>query len=92
MIDGYTENKIIEMAIHIIKNGTTLRETAAVFKISKSSVFRYIDEILVDLNRSLYIDVRKVLEYNKVVRSMRGGMATKRRWSNENERKSNCKR
>ena len=90
MINEYTENKIIEIAKYIIKNSSTLRETAAVFKISKSSVFRYIDVVLVDLNRSLYIDVRRVLDYHKVVRSMRGGMATRRRW--DSERKSNCKR
>ena len=80
MINEYTENKIIEIAKYIIKNESTLRETAAVFKISKSCVFRYIDDVLVDLNRSLYLDVRKVLDYHKVVRSMRGGMATSRRW------------
>ena len=83
MINEYTENKIIEIAKYMIKNESTLRETAAVFKISKSSVFRFMDEVLVDLSRSLYLDVRKVLDYHKVARSMRGGMATKRKWSNE---------
>jgi putative DeoR family transcriptional regulator (stage III sporulation protein D) len=90
MINEYTENKIIEIAKYMIKNESTLRETAAVFKISKSSVFRFMDVVLVDLNLSLYLDVRKVLDYHKVVRSSRGGMATRRRWKNES--KSNFKR
>ena len=86
MINEYAENKIIEIAKYIIKNESTLREAAAVFKISKSCIFRYIDEVLVDLNRCLYLDVRKVLDYHKTVRSMRGGMATRRRWKNESSR------
>ena len=83
MINEYTENKIIEIAKYIIKNESTLRETAAVFKVCKSSIHRFMSSVLIDLNYSLYIEVRKVSEHHKKVRSMRGGMATSRRWKNE---------
>ena len=72
------------LATYIIETKSTVRQTAKKFNISKSTVHKDISERLEKVNPSLARDAKKVLEINKAERHIRGGMATKRKYSHEN--------
>ncbi len=75
------EQRAIVLAEYIIQNKTTVRNTAKKFGISKSTVFVDVSERLKKINPSLYNEVRKILDINKAERHIRGGMATKQKFS-----------
>lgn len=77
---GNIEERAVLLAQYIIENKTTVRAAAAKFGISKSTVHKDISERLPQFNRSLYLQVREVLDVNKAQRHIRGGMATRRKY------------
>ncbi|HZJ58317.1 MAG TPA: sporulation transcriptional regulator SpoIIID [Clostridia bacterium] len=81
----YIEERVIEIACYIIETGATVRETAKVFKVSKSTVHKDVSERLPKVNQTLWAGVKKVLDQNKAERHIRGGRATKIKYQLENE-------
>lgn len=77
-MEEHVIKRVILVSNYIIKNKTTIRATAKHFNVSKATIQMDISERLLELNKNLYDDVRKVVEYNKSVRHIRGGQATKR--------------
>lgn len=71
------EKRAQELAVYIIENRTTIRDAAKRFGISKSTVHKDLSERLSHCNRSLYIQVKQILDINKAERHIRGGIATK---------------
>ena len=69
------------MAVFIIENNATVRDTAKKFGISKSTVHKDVSERLLKVNPKLAGEARKVLEVNKSERHIRGGLATKEKYS-----------
>ena len=83
------DERACELAVYIIESGATVRAAAEHFKISKSTVHKDISHRLLYINRSLYNQVRKVLDNNKALRHIRGGLATKEKYkSMKNAQKS----
>ena len=76
------------LATYIIETKSTVRATAKKFNISKSTVHKDISERLEKVNPSLASEAKKVLEINKAERHIRGGMATKRKYSHDNPKAS----
>lgn len=76
----YIEQRAITLAKYIIENGSTVRETAKNFGISKSTVHKDVGIRLERINKCLYVRVKDVLEKNKSERHIRGGMATKKKY------------
>jgi putative DeoR family transcriptional regulator (stage III sporulation protein D) len=79
-LKGNIEERAVSLAQYIIENKTTVRAAAVKFGISKSTVHKDISERLPQFNRSLYLQVRRVLDVNKAQRHIRGGMATRRKY------------
>ena len=80
---GYSiEERAIELAHYIIDSKDTVRGAAKKFGISKSTVHKDVSERLKKINPSLAKQVRVILDENKAERHIRGGMATKRKYSN----------
>lgn len=71
------------LAEYVIENGATVRNTAAHFGISKSTVHKDLAYKLKYYNTALYAEVKTVLEKNKSERHIRGGEATKRKFMNK---------
>lgn len=71
------ERRLEQIALYMVKNSATVRDTANQFGISKSTVFKEVNNRLVDYDFQLYMEVQKVLEHNKSERHMRGGLATR---------------
>ena len=74
------EERSERLAQYIIENRTTVRAAAQKFGISKSTVHKDISERLPQFNRSLYLQVKEVLEVNKAQRHIRGGIATRKKY------------
>lgn len=72
--------RVITLAVYIIENGATVRDTAKRFGISKSTVHKDVTCRLREFNCGLYEQVRTVLEQNKSERHLRGGLATREKY------------
>jgi putative DeoR family transcriptional regulator (stage III sporulation protein D) len=79
-VKGLPEERASELAQYIIQNNATVRQAAAKFGISKSTVHKDVTDRLRLTNRRLYEEVKTVLEENKAERHIRGGMATKAKY------------
>ena len=77
------EERACMLAQYIIDSKDTVRGTAKKFGISKSTVHKDVSERLIHINKVLALEVRKVLDENKAERHIRGGMATKLKYSRE---------
>ncbi len=75
------ENRAKLFANYIVENKATVRATAKRFGISKSTVHKDVAERLEKFNPSLAQEAKKILEINKSERHIRGGMATKIKYS-----------
>ncbi len=78
------EERCIRVGQYIAETGATVREAAHHFGISKSSVHKDMNERLPRLSATLGNQVRQVLCYNKSVRHLRGGEATRRKYESRN--------
>jgi putative DeoR family transcriptional regulator (stage III sporulation protein D) len=79
-LKGNTWDRAIRLAEYIIETKNTVRKTAAVFGISKSTVHKDVTERLKHINPPLCREVALVLEQNKQERHMRGGEATRMKY------------
>lgn len=75
------EERAIELAQYIIDSKDTVRGAAKKFGISKSTVHKDVSERLKKINPNLAKKVRIILDENKAERHIRGGMATKLKYS-----------
>ncbi len=74
------EERAAALALYLIENRTTVRAAAKKFGISKSTVHKALSERLPVYNRTLYLQVKEILEENKAQRHIRGGLATRRKY------------
>ena len=74
------EQRAEELAVYIIENRATVRAAAKKFGVSKSTVHKDLQDRLPQFNRSLYLQVKEVLEVNKAQRHIRGGNATRAKY------------
>ena len=74
------EDRACALAVYIIENGATVRSAAKHFGISKSTVHKDLSQRLPQYNKTLYQQVRQVLNFNKAERHIRGGQATREKY------------
>lgn len=75
-----TWDRAIRLAEYIVETKNTVRKTASVFGISKSTVHKDVTERLKHINPPLYREVGIILEQNKQERHVRGGEATRQKY------------
>lgn len=76
----YIQKRVLEICTYILETQSTVRQAAQMFDVSKSTVHKDMTERLPSLNKDLANQVRKVLEYNKSERHLRGGEATRKKY------------
>ncbi|MGN0471810.1 MAG: sporulation transcriptional regulator SpoIIID [Lachnospiraceae bacterium] len=76
----YIEERAVSVAEYIIESNATVRQTAKVFGISKSTVHKDVTQRLKDMNPALAREARLVLDKNKSERHIRGGIATREKY------------
>ena len=74
------EKRACDLAVYMIETGATVRSAAKHFGISKSTVHKDLTQRLENVNRTLYIQVRQILDRNKQERHIRGGIATRKKY------------
>ena len=79
------DERAIELAQYIIDSKDTVRGAAKKFGISKSTVHKDVSERLCNINPVLASEVREILDENKAERHIRGGMATKLKYSHKDK-------
>ena len=79
------EERCEAVANFVIENKATVREAGKKFGISKSTVHKDITEKLSKFNPTLYSQVCSILELNRLERHIRGGEATKRKYSKKKD-------
>ena len=81
------EQRACKLAVYIIETGATVRATAKRFGISKSTVHKDLSYRLPQYNKTLYHQVRRVLDENKAQRHIRGGMATREKYQKRQQKR-----
>ena len=76
--DERLSQRAISLANYMIENKSTVRQAAKIFGVSKSTVHKDLTERLENIDSSLAIEVRKILDLNKSERHIRGGMQQKK--------------
>ena len=76
----YIEERVLEVAAYVLETGSTVRNAANHFKISKSTIHKDLVERLREINPILAEDVKHVLDNNKAERHIRGGLATRQKY------------
>ena len=74
------KERCVVLANYLVENKATVRAVAGKFGISKSTVHKDLSERLEYINRSLYLQVKEIMEINKAERHIRGGLATKKKY------------
>ncbi len=82
----YIEERAVKLAQYIIDSKDTVRGAAKKFGVSKSTVHKDVSERLLKINPILAHEVRNILDENKAERHKRGGMATKLKYSHNEDK------
>ena len=76
----YIENRVLDVAKYIIDSKSTIRKTAKIFGVSKSTIHKDMTERLPLINPQIAEQSKIVLDINKSERHIRGGKATKMKY------------
>jgi putative DeoR family transcriptional regulator (stage III sporulation protein D) len=79
-LKDYIEERVLEVAHYIIDSKATIRKTAKVFGVSKSTIHKDMTERLPKINPQIAEEAKEILDYNKAERHIRGGKATKMKY------------
>ena len=82
---GDPEERAAAVGRYIVQSGATVRAAAAVFGVSKSTIWKD-QHRLRHQNPGLWAEVQAVVQKNKAERHLRGGEATRRKYL----RRSSC--
>ncbi len=84
-MQDYIQKRVLEISNYIIESQATVRQTAGVFGVSKSTVHKDVTERLPLINELIALRVRDILDSNKAERHLRGGEATKQKYLKKRE-------
>ena len=79
-MDEIILRRCVTVAQYMLDRRATVRQAAAAFRLSKSAVHKDMCVRLPQIDARLAREVAALLEYNKAVRHLRGGEATRRRY------------
>lgn len=77
------EMRVEQIGNYIALNGSTVREAAHRFGVSKSTVHRDITERLKNVNYKVYLNAMNALQRNKEERNIRGGASTRAKYTSQ---------
>lgn len=80
------KERAILIARYIKETGQTIRETAQVFGVSKSTAHLDVSKRLKKINPKLWRDVNKILALNFNEKHIRGGEATRKKYLIKNKK------
>lgn len=84
-MDNKVKNRVLLEANNFLDNKSTVRAVSKEIGTSKSTVHKDFTEKLKCIDEGLYIKVINQLQYNKDIRHIRGGQATKEYYKNKKD-------
>jgi putative DeoR family transcriptional regulator (stage III sporulation protein D) len=72
--------RVMEETTHIISTEDTIRNIAKIFRVSKSTVHKDLNERLQEIDGDLYQKVSNILKYHIDIRHLRGGESTRQKY------------
>lgn len=85
-MQNYIRKRAVKIAQYILETSSTVRQTAEIFGISKSTVHKDVAERLPRIDENLAREVKSILDKNKAERHIRGGEATRQKYAAVNAR------
>lgn len=70
--------RVNDIADYIIDTKNTIRETAKIFKVSKSTVHKDLKERLYEIDINKYYRIKKIMDEHIETRHIKGGESTRR--------------
>ena len=80
---AYIKERTLQVAEHIAQTEDTVRKTAEIYHLSKSTVHNDVSTRLKKLNVDMFEEVQKVMQKNFAEKHIRGGMSTKEKFERE---------
>lgn len=78
---NYVNSRVLEIADYILKTKATVRATAKIFSVSKSTVHNDIHIRLKKLDSTKFKKISQIMQFNFDEKHLRGGLATKRKYA-----------
>lgn len=79
--DWSGRERCVVLGEYLVEHAATVRSAAQVFGISKSTVHKDVTDRLRHVNNALWIEVQELLNKNKQERHLRGGEATRQKYT-----------
>ena len=80
---AYIKERTLQVAEHIAQTEDTVRKTAEIYHLSKSTVHNDVSTRLKKLDVDMFEEVQKVRQKNFAEKHIRGGMSTKEKFERE---------
>jgi putative DeoR family transcriptional regulator (stage III sporulation protein D) len=80
-VNWNNRERCVVLGEYLVEHKATVRTAAQVFGISKSTVHKDVTEGLRSVNHALYLEVKELLLKNKQERHLRGGEATRLKYT-----------
>lgn len=77
---AYIKERTLEVARHIADTQDTVRKTAEIYHLSKSTVHNDVSTRLEKIDKPMYEQVQQVMQKNFAEKHIRGGMSTKEKY------------
>ncbi len=77
---SYIKERTLQEANYVVQMQQTIRQTAKIFNLSKSTVHNDISKRLQMVDSALYEQVKKILDQNFSEKHIRGGQSTKQKY------------
>lgn len=77
---GYIKERTLQVASHIKNTEDTIRKTAQIFNLSKSTVHNDLSKRLKKYDAKMYERVKEILDKNFSEKHIRGGESTKKKY------------
>lgn len=84
----HIRRRVVDVSHYIVEARATVRQAAAVFGVSKSTVHKDVTERLPRVSKELARKVKQILAVNKAERHIRGGEATRRKYRRDGQKAS----
>ena len=83
MLEWEGRARCVILGEYLIEHKATVRACATVYGVSKSTVHKDVTQTLKFVNKDLFLRVQELLQTNKQERHLRGGEATRLKYSEQ---------
>ena len=84
-MQDYIQERVLEITQYILETKATVRQVAKSFGVSKSTVHKDVTERLPLIKPEHAKEVKRILNQNKAERHIRGGEATRKKYSRDED-------